>query len=113
MVKKVYNLIGIAQRAGKVSSGINAACTSIEKSQACVLLMSEDIAENSRELLLKSCAKYKIPWITLGNRYDIGDSIGKEYRVALTINDAGLADAVLQAIAGIEAESMGVVEWRK
>lgn len=113
-MEKVYNLIGIAQKAGKISTGVNAACASIAKKQACILLMSEDIAINSRELLLKSCTKYKVPWRILGSRFAIGDSIGKEYRVALTINDAGLADAVLQAIAaGIEAESMGVVEWRK
>lgn len=114
-MKKVYNLIGIAQRAGKVSSGVPAAHTSLEKKRACVLLISEDIASNSRELLLKTCIKQNIPWVTLGSRYDIGDSIGKEYRVALTIDEAGIADAILQAIAaaGIEVKSMGVVEWLK
>lgn len=113
-MKKAYNLIGIAQRAGKVSSGVQAACTSISKNQACVLLISEDISSNSKALLMQSCIKSQIPWTTLGSRYDLGDSIGKEYRVALTINDAGLAEAVMQAVAaGTEAKSMGVVEWQK
>jgi ribosomal protein L7Ae-like RNA K-turn-binding protein len=112
-MKKVYNLIGIAQRAGKTSSGATAARTSLLRNKACLLLMSEDISSNSRELLLKSCKKYDIPWIIMGNRYDLGNSTGKAYRVALTINDAGIAEAILKAIAaaGIEAESMGVVEW--
>jgi len=112
-VRKVYNLIGLAQRAGKTSSGVSAANTSLIRKRACVLLMSEDIASNSRELLLKSCIKQNIPWIVLGSRYDIGNSIGKAYRVAVTINEAGIAEAILKAIAAadIEAKSMGVVEW--
>ncbi|MEA4925388.1 MAG: ribosomal L7Ae/L30e/S12e/Gadd45 family protein [Syntrophomonadaceae bacterium] len=114
-MKKVYSLIGIAQRAGKASSGVKAAAASIMKNQARMLLMSKDIALNSQDLLLKYCMKHNIPWITLGSRYDIGDSIGKEYRVAVTINDAGIADAIMQAVtaAGMEAESMGVDEWQK
>jgi ribosomal protein L7Ae-like RNA K-turn-binding protein len=112
-MRKIYNLIGIAQRAGKTSSGITAANTSLMRNRACVLLMSEDIASNSRELLLKNCIKHNIPWIILGSRYDIGNSIGKAYRVAVTINEAGIAEAILKAsaAAGLEAKSMGVVEW--
>jgi len=112
-LRKVYNLIGIAQRAGKTSSGVTAARTSMMRNRACILLMSQDIASNSKELLIKTCIKQNIPWIILGNRYEIGNSIGKAYRVALTINEAGIAQAILKAIAaaGIEAKSMGVVEW--
>ena len=112
-MRKVYNLIGIAQRAGKTSSGVTAARTSMMRNRACILLMSQDIASNSKELLIKTCIKQNIPWIILGNRYEIGNSIGKAYRVALTINEAGIAQAILKAIAaaGIEAKSMGVVEW--
>lgn len=112
-MKKVYNLIGIAQRAGKISSGVTAARTSLIRNRACILLMSEDISSNSREILMKSCNKLNIPWIILGSRYELGNSIGKAYRVALTINEAGMAGAILKAIAaaGIEAKSMGVVEW--
>ena len=112
-MRKVYNLIGIAKRAGKTSSGVTAVRTGLSINKACILLMSEDISSNSKELLLKSCKKHDIPWIILGSRYELGNSIGKAYRVALTINEAGIAEAILKAIAaaGIEAKSMGVVEW--
>ena len=112
-MRKVYNLIGIAQRAGKTSSGVTAVRTGLLRNKACILLMSEDISSNSKELLLKSCKKHDIPCIILGSRYELGNSIGKAYRVALTINEAGIAEAILKAIAaaGIEAKSMGVVEW--
>lgn len=112
-MRKVYNLIGIAQRAGKTSSGATAAQTSLTRNRAQVLLMSEDISPNTKELLLKSCRKRNIPWIILGSRYDLGTSMGKAYRVALTINDAGIASAIVKAIEAVDkdAKSMGVVEW--
>lgn len=114
-MKRVYNLIGIAQRAGKTSSGAMAARTSLIRHRACILLMSKDIAENTRELLMKSCAKQHIPWLVLGDKYEIGASIGKAYRVAVTINDSGMASAILKAVeaAAKEAKTMGVVEWPK
>lgn len=114
-MKKVYNLIGIAQRAGKVSSGTMAAKTSLLRRRAFLLIMSKDISINSRESLESSCTKQKIPWIMLGNKYDLGTSMGKAYRVAVTINDRGMAEAILDTLkAGEkEAESMGVVEWQK
>jgi ribosomal protein L7Ae-like RNA K-turn-binding protein len=77
--------------------------------------MSKDIAENTRELLMKSCAKQHIPWLVLGDKYEIGASIGKAYRVAITINDSGMASAILKAVeaSAKEAKTMGVVEWPK
>jgi len=114
-MKKVYNLIGIAQKAGKVSSGAMAARTSLTRNRAHLLVLSQDISENTRETLLKTCSKHHIPWLVLGNKYDMGASVGKAYRVALTINDSGMADAITKALeaAGNEAKSMGVVEWPK
>ncbi|MDD4802978.1 MAG: ribosomal L7Ae/L30e/S12e/Gadd45 family protein [Syntrophomonas sp.] len=110
ILQRVYNLIGIAQRAGKVSSGAMAARNSIIRHRAYILLVSEDIAENTRETLIKNCNKQKIPWLGLGNKYEIGASIGKAYRVAITINDAGMADAILKAAeeAAKVAKTMGV-----
>jgi ribosomal protein L7Ae-like RNA K-turn-binding protein len=112
-LRKVYNLIGIAQRAGLTSSGATAVHTSLIKRRACILLMSRDIADNTRDLLIKSCMKTNIPWLTIGNKFELGASLGKAHRVALTINDAGMASAIVKAIqtAGNEAKSMGVVEW--
>jgi ribosomal protein L7Ae-like RNA K-turn-binding protein len=112
-LRKVYNLIGIAHKAGKTSSGAMAVRTSLIRNRACILLMSKDISDNTRDSLVKSCIKKDIPWIILGSKYELGASIGKAYRVALTINDVGMANAIMKAIeaAGKEVKSMGVVEW--
>ncbi|MEA1960019.1 MAG: ribosomal L7Ae/L30e/S12e/Gadd45 family protein [Bacillota bacterium] len=114
-MKKVYNLIGLAHRAGKVSAGTMAAKTSLQRKRAYLLIMSKDISENSRDMIASTSEKQKIPWIVLGDKYELGTSVGKAYRVAVTVNDAGMAKAIVDALEAVgEVEkSMGVVEWSK
>lgn len=106
--------MGIAQRAGKISSGTMAAEKSL-RGKACLLVMSEDISTNTRDELLRLSQKQKIPRVVLGDKYSLGRSIGKPYRVALTINDPGIAKAIIEAVKSvyIEAKTTGVVEWPK
>lgn len=77
--------------------------------------MSEDIAENSKRILVRCCETKGIPWVALGDRHELGRSIGKADRVALTIDDVGMASAIFKALktAGREVISVGVVEWPK
>jgi ribosomal protein L7Ae-like RNA K-turn-binding protein len=114
-LKKVYNLLGIAQRAGKLSAGTMAVQNSLMRRRAVLLILSEDISDNSRDALLSSSNRHGIPTIAIGNKYDLGTALGKAYRVALTINDIGMAQAIMNELAasGHEIKSMGVVEWPK
>lgn len=114
-MNKVYSLIGFAQRAGKISSGTMAAKTSLLRHRARVLVVSEDISGKTRESLVATCRKQKIPCITLGNKEDLGTCVGKAYRVALTVNDEDMGEAIIKAVKenSEESESMGVVEWPK
>lgn len=114
-MKKVYNLLGLAHRAGKASQGTMAAKTSLLRRRAVLLIMSKDVSDNTRESLVSTCTKQGIPWILMGNKYDLGTSVGKAYRVAVTINDLGMAKAIMDEIeaSGEDVISMGVVEWPK
>lgn len=113
-MKRIYSMIGFAQRAGKVSSGTLAVRSSL-LSRACLLVMSSDISENTRDSLINASKKQKIPWITLGSKYELGTSVGKAYRVALTINDQGMTDSIIKLLKsrGEGLNSTGVVEWPK
>lgn len=81
-----------------------------------MLIISQDISLRTREELLVMCGKRNIPWLVLGDKYRLGAHVGKAYRVALTINDRGFADALFRTLAELpenEARDMGVVEWQK
>jgi ribosomal protein L7Ae-like RNA K-turn-binding protein len=113
-MKKVYGLLGMAARAGKISSGTMAAKSSMISRRACLLVISNDIAPASRDSLMSACQRAKIPWVEVGDKYELGNAVGKAYRVALTVNDEGIAGALIKRIKEAEAaKSMGVDEWRK
>ncbi len=114
-MRKVYDLIGIARRAGKATSGTMAVQRSLKRSQARLLIISEDVSLNTREVLLRASQKYDIPYIILGNSQELGHSMGKSVRVALTIDDSGLAEAIVKAVKSVdtEAKTTGVVQWPK
>ncbi|MGI6513438.1 MAG: hypothetical protein GX052_02495 [Syntrophomonadaceae bacterium] len=116
MKRNIYQMIGLACRAGQVSSGSMAAKNSILRRRAFLLIMSRDISEKTKDELISSSRKRDIPWVILGDKYRLGAHVGKAYRVALTINDRGFADAILKALDELqvnEANDMGVVEWQK
>ncbi|MBO8159395.1 ribosomal L7Ae/L30e/S12e/Gadd45 family protein [Thermosyntropha sp.] len=114
-MQKIYSIIGFAQKAGKVSSGVMAAKSSIIRRKASLLIMSNDIAANTRESLVSLSEKQGVPFIFLGNKYELGTCIGKAYRVAVTINDKKMAETIMKALPrmGDEAKSMGVFKWPK
>lgn len=114
-LKKAYNIIGLAQKAGKVSAGTLAAQTSLMRKRACLLVLSADTSSSTRDSLVSLCKRQKIPWVEFGNKYDLGTSVGKAYRVALTINDPGMAKAMIDCLdaARDDTTSTGVVQWPK
>lgn len=114
-MQKIYSMIGFAQKAGKVSSGTMAARSSLLRRRAYLLIMSCDISENTREELINVCKKQKTPWIILGNKFELGTSVGNAYRVAVTINEPGMANSILKLLKsrGEGLNSTGVVEWPK
>jgi len=114
-LKKVNSIIGFAQKAGKASSGTLAAKTSLIRNRAKLLVISSDISEKTGETLIKLCGKNHIPWLVYGDKIELGNCVGKAYRVAVTINDENMAATILKnyAAMGEKAKSTGVVEWQK
>lgn len=96
---KAYQLIGMACRAGKVVSGLEAAEQSVRRGKSGLVIISDDLAANSRDKIVSACTGRQVPWIALGNRYELGACIGKEYRVAVSINDNGFAQSIIRLAA--------------
>jgi ribosomal protein L7Ae-like RNA K-turn-binding protein len=114
LLLKLYNLLGLAMRAGAVSSGTVAVKNSLLRNRACLLILSDNISEKTKQSLVARCEKQNISWLNGGDKYRLGNAVGKAYRVAVTVNDEGLARQILKVYAaGDEPNTMGVVEWPK
>lgn len=105
MVNKVYSMLGIAEKAGKIVSGEFSTEKAIKSGKACLVILASDASGNTRKHFSDMCTYRDIPVFTYGNKGELGHAIGKEMRVNLAITDRGLADSIRKRIeetAGLE-----------
>ena len=91
---KIFSLLGIAMKGGKVVSGEYQTLEAVKKKKALLVLVSEDASDNTRKLFFDKCAFYNVPVEQYGNKEDLGRAIGKDLRSSLAVCDAGLATAI-------------------
>lgn len=105
MINKVYSMLGIAEKAGKIVSGEFSTEKAIKSGKACLVILASDASGNTRKHFSDMCTYRDIPVFTYGNKEELGHAIGKEMRVNLAITDKGLADSIRKRIeetAGLE-----------
>lgn len=87
----LLNLLGLATRARKVTSGEELVVNEVRAGKAAIVLLADDASANTRKKIEDKCKYYHVECHTFGNRYDLGHATGKEARVALAITDKGFA----------------------
>lgn len=95
---KIYSLLGISQKAGRVASGEFQTLEAVKTGTAKLVIVSEDASENTRKMFHDKCAFYQVPVYDYGTKEDLGHAIGKDLRSSLAVCDAGLADAVAEQL---------------
>lgn len=104
MADKVYSMIGIAEKAGKVVSGEFSTEKAIKGKKACLVILASDASENTRKHFSDMCAWRNIPVFRYGKKEELGHAVGKEMRVNLAITDKGLADSIRKRIEEADAK---------
>ncbi|MFD2638315.1 L7Ae/L30e/S12e/Gadd45 family ribosomal protein [Piscibacillus salipiscarius] len=97
-MSQYLNLLGLAQRAGKISLGEDNILNDIRSNQATLVLIASDASSNTRKKLTDKCHSYQIPYRIVGNREEISHALGKYDRVAAAIKDEGFTKKFLQLI---------------
>lgn len=87
----IYQLLGLAARARKVTSGEELVVREIRSGNAKIVLLANDASKNSSKKIQDKCTYYNVEYHVFGDRYDLGHATGKEARVALAITDKGFA----------------------
>lgn len=95
---KVFSYIGLAMKSGNVASGTYATEKAIKEYKAYVVIVADDVSDNTRKRYENMCEYYEVPLYFYGTKDELGHAIGKEYRASLAIVDQGLANAVIKNI---------------
>lgn len=85
-------------KSGNVESGTYATEKAVKSKKAYVVIVADDVSDNTRERYTKMCEYYHIPLYFYSNKNELGHAIGKEYRASMAIVDHGLAEAIIKNI---------------
>ncbi len=100
MVNKVYGLLGLSSKAGKVISGTEVVLEEIRKHKISLVIVAEDAAERTIKNIKYECEKNHIKLIVYGNIVENSKYIGKQNRAVIGIKDKNLALAIEKIIHG-------------
>lgn len=100
MINKVYGLLGISSKAGKVISGTEVVLEAIRKHKVKLVIVAEDAAERTIKNIKYECEKNNINMVVFGNIFDNSKYIGKQNRAVIGISDINLCLAIEKIIRG-------------
>ena len=104
MQNRVYGLIGLAMKAGKIKAGEFSVEKSIKQGKAKLVFVAEDASENTIKKFKNSCFHYRIRFYQYGNKDELGKIIGKEMRSSLSIEDEGFGERIIAIMNGGNAD---------
>ena len=92
--EKIISLLGLAQKAGKIASGELSVEKAVKSGNTKFLIVATDCSESTKKNYRDMCAYYDVELCERFSKDQLGQSIGKIYRAALSITDIGFANAV-------------------
>ena len=91
---KVYSMLGLAMKAGRIASGEFSVERAVKTGAAFLVIVSEGASENTKKQFRNMCSYYKVPLYFLGEKEELGRAVGKEFRASLAVLDEGFAKAI-------------------
>ena len=95
--RKILNLLGLAQKAGKIASGEFSTEKAVKSGQAKMAVISADASGNTKKKFHNMCEWYHVPVIELADKESLGHCLGKADRTSAAVTDEGFAYAILKA----------------
>ena len=59
--QKILNMIGLAQKAGKVASGEFSTEKAVKTGKAFTVIVADDSSDNTKKMFTNMCTYYKVP----------------------------------------------------
>lgn len=92
--QKIYSLLGLAMKAGKLQSGEFSVEKTVKSRRGFLVLVAEDASDNTKKMFTNMCDFYKVPLFVFGTKEMLGHAIGKERRASLVLLDEGFAKSI-------------------
>lgn len=98
MRSKIESYMGFAARARSLSTGYNTCVFMMEKGKIRLLVLAEDLSENSKEKMIRAAKQYEVPYRIYGKMDELSHITGTEGKGIFGLADKNLADAIVNEI---------------
>lgn len=97
-MNKIYSMIGIARKGGKISIGFDVTCLDVKSKKSILVLIATDASDKTKENIQFLCDKYDIKYVEYGEKEILGKSLGRKVVSVLSVNDTNIASYLLNNI---------------
>ena len=97
---KVYGLLGLTSKAGKLAFGTDSCLEMIAKHKVKLIIVAEDSSERTINNFREKCKQNNIDFYVFGKKEDLSKSIGKVNKTVIGIKDKNLAGAIIKILNG-------------
>ncbi len=95
---KVYSLLGLSKKAGKLVSGDETCERAIKSGKAVLVIVSKDASENTRDKFESMCKYREVCFRQYGEKQNLGRCIGKDIRSVVAIVSDDFKNGLLKLI---------------
>lgn len=95
MKNKMYGLIGLAKRAGRLLCGLGSVVDGVRGKNVHLVIISEDASVLTKKKITDKCGFYNVKYIFFGGMNSLGRAIGYNECSAVAVTDKGFADSLL------------------
>lgn len=93
-MNKVFGMIGLAKKAGKIICGEAASKDSVRYGRSFLVIIAEDASDNTSKSITDSCKYYNVPYFIYGTKDTLGKAAGNEFNAVLSVTDRGFAGSI-------------------
>ena len=93
-ISKVLSYLGLAMKSGNLVSGEFMTEKAVKEGRAQLVIVADDASANTKKMFTNMCTFYKVPMYCLGDKNQLGHTIGKEFRASLAVLDQGFAKSI-------------------
>ena len=100
MKNKVINYLGFAKKSGNVMAGVNTCIFGMNKGKVKLMILAEDISENSEKKIMKEIRKHGVEFVKYGSSEELSHAIGSQGRSVFAICDDNFSEVIKREIYG-------------
>lgn len=100
MKNKVTNYLGFAKKSGNLMAGVNTCTFGMNKGKVKLMILAEDISENSEKKIMKEIRKHGVEYVKYGSSEELSHAIGSRGRSVFAVCDTNFSEVIKNEIYG-------------